>query len=238
MARALRAEAEGDVQLAASVLAPTLDPEFAVGMHLRYLWLPELTRLALAYGDESLARAAADACAEEVKTESTTGKIAAAARCEALISGQVRPLLDAAETYRSLARPLELGQTLEDAAVLLAPDDERGARRAYADAVQAYAELGAAWDIRRADARLRPYGMRRPRQVLSGRPAVGWAALSRTELTIARLVAEGLSNSAIAAQSFIGRSTVETHVAHILAKLGARSRAEIARIAADNTATS
>jgi DNA-binding CsgD family transcriptional regulator len=62
-----------------------------------------------------------------------------------------------------------------------------------------------------------------------GAPARGWAALTPTELVIARLAAEGRSNPDIAAQMMLSRSTVQTHVSHILAKLGARSRAEIAR---------
>jgi DNA-binding NarL/FixJ family response regulator len=42
------------------------------------------------------------------------------------------------------------------------------------------------------------------------------------------LVAEGLSNPDIAAGLFLSRNTVQTHVSRILAKLGARSRTEIA----------
>jgi DNA-binding CsgD family transcriptional regulator len=46
---------------------------------------------------------------------------------------------------------------------------------------------------------------------------------------IARLIAEGLSNPDIAGQMFLSRNTIQTHVSHILGKLSARSRAEIAR---------
>ena len=46
---------------------------------------------------------------------------------------------------------------------------------------------------------------------------------------IAGLVAQGRSNPDIAAELALSRSTVQTHVSHILAKLGARSRAEIIR---------
>jgi DNA-binding NarL/FixJ family response regulator len=41
-------------------------------------------------------------------------------------------------------------------------------------------------------------------------------------------VAQGRSNPDIAAELFLSRHTVQTHVSHILAKLGARSRTEIA----------
>jgi DNA-binding NarL/FixJ family response regulator len=46
---------------------------------------------------------------------------------------------------------------------------------------------------------------------------------------VARLVARGRSNPDVAADLFLSRNTVQTHVSHILAKLGARSRAEIVR---------
>ena len=42
------------------------------------------------------------------------------------------------------------------------------------------------------------------------------------------LVAEGLTNPQIGDRLLMSRATVKTHVAHLLAKLGARSRAELA----------
>ena len=101
--------------------------------------------------------------------------------------------------------------------------------RAFTEAARLYLGLGAAWDLRRADARLRRYGIRRARGGRRGRPAQGWEALTPTEAKIAALVAEGRSNPDIAAELFLSRNTVQTHVSHILAKLGARSRAEIIR---------
>jgi len=52
--------------------------------------------------------------------------------------------------------------------------------------------------------------------------------LSRRELEIARLVAQGLTNKQIAASTHISVRTVETHVQHILAKLGLATRTQIA----------
>jgi predicted ATPase/DNA-binding CsgD family transcriptional regulator len=53
--------------------------------------------------------------------------------------------------------------------------------------------------------------------------------LSRRELEIARLVAEGLTNREIAAQLFISNRTVETHVTNMLNKLGISTRTQLAR---------
>ena len=55
------------------------------------------------------------------------------------------------------------------------------------------------------------------------------AVLSRRELEVARLVADGASNAQTAAQLFIGERTVESHVASIFNKLGVDSRVQVAR---------
>ena len=60
------------------------------------------------------------------------------------------------------------------------------------------------------------------------RPSRGWASLTPTELRVAGLVAEGLTNPEIGARMFISRGTVKVHVSHIFAKLGLASRAELA----------
>ncbi|NKE57852.1 response regulator transcription factor [Lentzea sp. PSKA42] len=71
----------------------------------------------------------------------------------------------------------------------------------------------------------------RPRAIRR-RPATGWEALTPTEERVAELVTEGLSNPDIAAEMFLSRRTVQTHVSNALAKLGVASRTEIAREAA------
>ena len=63
------------------------------------------------------------------------------------------------------------------------------------------------------------------------RPAVAEqpGGLSRREMEVARLVADGTSNAAVATQLFISERTVESHVANIFNKLGIDSRVAIAR---------
>ena len=58
--------------------------------------------------------------------------------------------------------------------------------------------------------------------------------LSARELEVARLVAKGLSNRAIAADLFVSVATVKTHVSHILAKLGLESRVQVANWVAEH----
>jgi DNA-binding CsgD family transcriptional regulator/sugar lactone lactonase YvrE len=52
--------------------------------------------------------------------------------------------------------------------------------------------------------------------------------LSRRELEIARLVAEGLTNREIAARLFLSERTVDGHLEHVREKLGVNTRAQIA----------
>jgi DNA-binding CsgD family transcriptional regulator len=82
----------------------------------------------------------------------------------------------------------------------------------------------------------------------------GWAALARTELArlvtrrptpageltaaeqrVVALAAEGLSNKEIARHLFVAVHTVEVHLGHAYAKLGVRSRTQLAsRLAASS----
>jgi DNA-binding NarL/FixJ family response regulator len=66
------------------------------------------------------------------------------------------------------------------------------------------------------------------REATSGR-------LSPRELEVAELVAQGLSNPAIARRLYLSRPTVASHVAHILTKLDFATRAQIAAWVAGRT---
>jgi len=59
-------------------------------------------------------------------------------------------------------------------------------------------------------------------------PRTGSGLLTRREQEVAALVAQGLSNGQVAAVLVISARTVETHVQHIMDKLGFRTRAQIA----------
>lgn len=66
-----------------------------------------------------------------------------------------------------------------------------------------------------------------------GEPSRRQSPLTRREMEIARLVAEGMSNKTIAATLVIAQRTAEGHVEHILSKLGFNSRVQIAAWVSD-----
>jgi DNA-binding CsgD family transcriptional regulator len=59
----------------------------------------------------------------------------------------------------------------------------------------------------------------------------GWARLTATERRIAGLVRDGLTNREIGTRLFVSPRTMQTHVSHVLAKTGLRSRVEVAAAA-------
>jgi len=216
LARALFEErADQPDNSALATLRVILEPSHE-GLEHRASVLPVLVRFALAQGDMPLAAAAA---------ESAQGYVAR--WCRALIDADPDQLALAADHLRAVGRIPELAWALEDLAVLRIREGAAPARRTLAEARALSTEYGAAWDARRAAARLRAHGIR-PGNRTTNRPRTGPQALTETERRIAELVGRGLSNSDIAAVTSLSRRTVETHVSRILAKLGARSRHEIA----------
>jgi DNA-binding CsgD family transcriptional regulator len=71
-------------------------------------------------------------------------------------------------------------------------------------------------------------GLRHARRAARERPRFGWDSLTPAELSVAALVAEGLSNPQIGQRYRISRRTVQAHLAHIFAKLDISSRAQLA----------
>ena len=122
----------------------------------------------------------------------------------------------------------DLGYPYEAARALAEGSDETALRAALAT----FERLGAKPAAAHARGRLREAGVRGiPR---GPRPSTraNAAGLTPREVDVVALLARGYSNQQIADGLFLSSRTVENHIAAILAKLGARTRAEAAARAA------
>ena len=230
-AHALALEQSGETHQAMLRLA-TMLPRRDGEMTLIHQWLPDLVRLALAAGDRQMAQAATQACQAEAAAETHPARATVASlRCHGLLESDPGPLRDAVAHHRALGPAVELPAALEDLAVVQAGSGrEEDARSTLNEAVSLYEGLQARWDIRRAEGRLRPHGIRRGVRGQRGqRAAFGWDALTPTEVKIAAMVARGHSTSDIARGMFLSRRTVQTYISRILAKLGVKGRVDIVR---------
>lgn len=230
-ARASAAYRQGRLREAIEILRPIVENE-AFRILERADWLPLLIRLASATGDRDLVERTAEAAHADARQESIELKLQTDAWCHGLLTGDPDSVQTAVTHMRNTDEKAPLGFALEDMAVLHAKrGDLENARTAVTEALSIYAGLGASWDARRAAARLRPLGVRLGVRGSRQRPRTGWEALSVTERQVALLATDGLSNPEIASRLLLSRRTVQTHVSHVLAKLGASSRREIAKYA-------
>ncbi|GAA4462422.1 ATP-binding protein [Phytohabitans houttuyneae] len=192
--------------------------------------LAEATRLAIEVGDVKTARTLVERAESMAGDSDVPHHLAVAPHCRGLLDRDPELLLAAAEHYAAAKRPLPRAQALEAAGAALAERGDLGGARAHFTSAHAiYSELGAEWDLARTQAKFRSYGIRRGPHARHRRADSGWDSLTPTEMKVAGLVAEGMSNPQIAAHLFLSRRTVQTHVSHILAKLQLHSRTEIAR---------
>jgi len=121
-------------------------------------------------------------------------------------------------------------------AIAVSPGPHAVKIEAFDAALVLYAEAGARWDAGRVRGRLRDQGIRR-RLVPRERAETGWEAMTDSELAVARLVAQGLTNREVAEQLFVSPHTISSHLRSIFAKLDINSRLALARIAAEHDAT-
>jgi DNA-binding CsgD family transcriptional regulator len=158
--------------------------------------------------------------------------VAERAWTEALAHGDAEGIADAARALGA-QRPFSAARAWRDAAVigLGRMGDTPFVREAAAKAMSAFDALGAVDAAARLRAGLRDDGVR----LRVGKPAsarVGWGAVTATERMVVELAAQGCSNAEIAARLYTSRRTVESHLVHVYAKVGVRSRVELARVAA------
>jgi DNA-binding CsgD family transcriptional regulator len=131
----------------------------------------------------------------------------------------------ASHLEQAVAQHEEVGDPFGRARALLAlgivrrrARQKRPARDAIRAALAGFEQLGAAIWIEKARDELGSIGGRTREE-----------GLTAAERRVADLVAEGRTNREVAAALFLAERTVASHLTHIYAKLGVRSRTELAR---------
>jgi ATP/maltotriose-dependent transcriptional regulator MalT len=181
---------------------------------------------AVAVGDVDRARALLARFEERAARSSIPWSLAVSARCRGLVLAAQGELKAAAEALeRSLAEHERCPMPFERARTLLIQGrlqrrlkQKRQARLALDEARALFAGASAETWLERVDEELGRVAVRRAPEELSA-----------TELQIARLAADGLSNKAIAEQVFVSVKTVESNLKRAYSKLGISSRAQLAR---------
>jgi DNA-binding CsgD family transcriptional regulator len=97
-------------------------------------------------------------------------------------------------------------------------------------ALASYAGAGAERDAARVRRLLRASGVRPPAG--GPRSAPEWPELTESEFAVVSLAAQGAANREVAERLYLSPYTVSSHLRHVFAKLGIRSRVELARLAA------
>lgn len=223
--------AEGDLQGAYDVLLRCWRFDAArVNRYYHRLLGPDLVRLGLALGHRDVAGEVATAVAAAAALAPDVLSLQSVAlRCRGLVTGEIEPLLEAVALARRTPLLVEHCGACEDAAGVLAGAGRRDEAAALlAEALDRYEHAGAEGWAGRARARLRDLGAHPAPRGPRRRPERGWASLTATEQAVSRLVAEGLTNSAVARQLYISPHTVNTHLRHVFAKLGVANRVALA----------
>jgi ATP/maltotriose-dependent transcriptional regulator MalT len=191
-----------------------------------------LVRAQAARGDIAAATRARDELQRIATTVGTAALTASAAFADALVRRQSGELAAAASRFEEAASlyerggaPYETGRAHLALAETLGAMGQQGvAEREARRALETLRALGADRDAARAKACLE--------QLAAPVRSRGGHALTRRQIEILGLVAQGLSNPEIAARLKLSDHTVKRHVANLLTKLGLPSRAAAAAYAA------
>ncbi|MET0728673.1 MAG: AAA family ATPase [Acidimicrobiales bacterium] len=225
------AEAKGDRQGAYDLLLRCWRFEEARDDRFYHRCLgPDLVRLALALGRRDVAEEVAATLVDDVALAPEVPTVRSQARrAQGLVDGDVDLLLEAVEIVRGTPLLVEHTGTCEDAArALVATGRADAAARLLTEALERHERAGAdAW-AGRVRAQLRELGVRPGRRGPRGRPTTGWASLTATERKVSELVAQGLTNGAVAKRLYVSPHTVNTHLRHVFAKLGVSNRVALA----------
>ncbi|HXO06801.1 MAG TPA: AAA family ATPase [Solirubrobacteraceae bacterium] len=233
----LQAKADGDLRQAHEWLRAVGEPE---ARHvLARLWPdladePQIVQVALAVGDHALAESAlADASRRADLSPGVASLAATVAHASGLLNRDTEQLAEAVRLFAQGPRSLALAAAWEDLGLAHQRDGtaESGID-ALTQALVLFARAGATRDAARLRSHLRGLGVRR-RIATTDKPATGWAAMTNSELAVAQLVANGLTNREVAERLFVSPHTVNTHLRQVFAKLEIKSRVDLTRLATE-----
>ena len=189
----------------------------------------ELVRLLLAAGQRP------DAASVTARLENGAdanpgfpGLRAAALHARALFDDDPERAVAAVQAYRGDPRSLVRAAAFEDAGRLLSERAKDEAVGYLDEALRLQSAAGAERDAARVRRLLRDSGAQRA----GGRPdpaAASWPELTGSELAVVRLVIRGATDREVAQRLYISAHTVNSRLRHVFAKLGIRSRVELAR---------
>jgi DNA-binding CsgD family transcriptional regulator len=192
----------------------------------KWLFGPDQVEAEVALGDLGAAEAALEPWEERALALDRPHVLAQAARGRALIAAADGDLSEAsAQIERALADHARVRIPFHEARTYLVLGSierrrrhKRAARAALERALAEFERLGARLWADRARDEIGRLGGRAPSR----------RELTPTEQRVAELVAEGLTTKEVAARLFVSPRTIDGHLAHIYAKLGIRSRADLA----------
>lgn len=227
--RGLQALAEGDLRDAAEEFLACGERLVSTGS-VNPVTMPWRSHAALALarlGERDLAGQLADEELELARSFGAPGPIGIALRASAALGegdDSIDLLRQSLEVLASSPRVLDRARTrIELGSQLRRLGHRREAREVLRAGVEEARRCHADLLVARGEDELRASGAR-----LVSRPVSGLDALTPSELRIARLAVEGLSNAEIAQQLFLSPKTVEAHLGRTYRKLGIAQRAQLA----------
>jgi DNA-binding CsgD family transcriptional regulator len=197
---------------------------------IRVAATPHLVEASVRSGDRAAARRSLEVFDVWARSTGNPAWLALAARCHALVSedesNAERHFTEALTHHLAAEADFERAKT-----ELLYGQELRRVRRPGAarehlrTAVELFERFRAAPLIQQAKAELRAAG----EQVAHG-PVRATHVLTAQQMQIARLAADGATNREVAAALFLSTRTVDHHMRNIFARLGIRSRVDLAKV--------
>jgi DNA-binding CsgD family transcriptional regulator len=201
--------------------------QFGLGEPVPAFFLPDAVEALVGLGELDRAEALLNTFERQGWELDRIWALATGGRCRGLLlaergdlAGALAALEGALVEHERIDLPFDRARALLVRGVIERRARRRGrARRTLEEATAEFERMGAPLWAERARGEAARVGGRRP----SGEE------LTPAEQRVAELAVEGLSNKEIAATLSVSVHTVEVHLSHAYAKLGVRSRAQLAR---------